>query len=75
MDFFRLLFSDSVFALILRETNLYAEQYFEREREFFEAHPQARAHEWRKAPLTRKEVEVFIALLIGMGLCGYPTIR
>ena len=73
VGFFRLLFGDAVLDLILRETTLYTEQYFERKREFLEAHLQAQAHEWRRAPLTRKEVEMFIALLIGIGICDYPT--
>lgn len=73
VGFFRLLFGDAVLDLILRETTLYTEQYFERKREFLEAHLQAQAHEWRRAPLTGKEVEMFIALLIGIGICDYPT--
>ena len=75
IDFFRLFFSDRVLDLIYTETTCYASQYLEREREHLAKHPQARAHDWRKAPLTRKEVEVFLALLIGMGLCGFPTLR
>ena len=75
VDFFRLFFDDHVMELILKETSRYAEQYLERERDYLATHPHARAHEWRKQPLTLKEVEVFIALLIGMGLCGLPTLR
>ena len=75
VDFFHLFFDDRVLDLILRETTRYAEQYLEREREHLETHPHARAHEWRRLPLSLKEVEVFLALLIGMGICGYPTLR
>ena len=75
IDFFRLFFSDRVLDLIYTEITRYASQYLEREREHLAKHPQARAHDWRKAPLTRKEVEVFLALLIGMGLCVFPTLR
>ena len=75
IDFFRLFFSDRVLDLIYTETTRYASQYLEREREHLAKHPQARAHDWRKTPLTRKEVEVFLVLLIGMGLCGFPTLR
>ena len=75
VDFFRLMFDDRVFDLILTETNRYADQYLEREKEYLESHPKARAHEWRKTELTIKEVEAFIALLIAMGLCGFPSQR
>ena len=75
VDYFRLFFDDRVMDLILQETTQYAEQYLEREREYLETHPHARAHEWRRQPLTLKEVDVFVALLIGMGLCGFPTLR
>ena len=71
-DFFHLLFDDRVLDVILTETTRYAEQYMEREREYLQQHPQARAHDWRRAPLTRKEL---LALLLAMGICGFPTLR
>ena len=69
VDFFRLFFDDCVMDLILQETTRYAEQYH------LETHPHARAHEWRRQPLALKDVEVFLAILIGMGICGFPTLR
>ena len=75
VDFFRLMFDDRVFNIILTETERYASQYLEREREYLESHPKARAHDWRKTDLTLKEVEAFVAVLIAMGLCGFPTQR
>ena len=75
MDFFKLFFNDRVLDLIFTETNRYAEQYMEKERDYLSQHPQARAHDWSKTPLTIKEIEVFLALLIAMGVCGFPTIR
>ena len=75
IDCFRLFFDDSVLELIFTETTRYANQYLERETEHLQTHPQARAHQWRRAPLTMKEVEAFLALLIGMGNCGFPTLR
>ena len=32
-------------------------------------------HEWRRYPLTSKDVDVFLALIIAMGICGFPTLR
>ena len=75
VDCFRLFFDDRVLTLIHTETTQYVSQYLEREREHLQTHPQARAHEWRRSPLIMKEVEAFLALLIGMGNCGFPTLR
>ena len=75
IDFFRLFFSGRVLDLIHSETRRYADQDLEREREYLQEHPRARAHEWRRAPLLLKEVEVFLALIIAMGICGFPTLR
>ena len=75
IDFFRLFFDGQVLDLIHSETSRYVDQYLAREREHLQQHPKARAHEWRRAPLLLKEVEVFLALIIGMGICGFPTLR
>ena len=75
IEFFRLYFDEEVLEPLHSETRRYTDQYLEREKEHLEQHPQARAHEWRRAPLTAKEVEVFLALLIAAGVCGFPTLR
>ena len=75
LDFFRLFFSNDVMDLLFEETKRYIDQYLEREREYMQRHPQCRAHEWLRAPLVKKELDVFIALVIGMGACGFPTLR
>lgn len=75
IDFFRLFFNDEVMSLILTETRRYTDQYFVREREYLDQHPQARAHMCQRAPLTLKELDIFLALIIGMGVCGFPTLR
>ena len=75
VDFFHLLFDGQVLDLIHKETMRYADQYLEREREFLQEHPKARAHEWRRYPLTSKDVDVFLALIIAMGICSFPTLR
>ena len=73
VDFFRLMFDERVLDLIFNETNCYATQYVESEKEHLDTHPIARAHEWRKL-LTIKEIDAFIALLIAMEICGFPTL-
>ena len=75
IDFFHVFFDGRVLHLIHRETTRYTQQYLQREKEHLDAHPQARVHEWRRAPLTLKEVEIFLALIITMGICSFPTMR
>ena len=75
IDFFRLFFSSDVMDLIFIETRRYIQQYLEREEDFLENHPQARAHELRRTPLQEKELDVFLALIIAMGVCGFPSLR
>ena len=75
IDFFGLFFSEQVLDLIETETRRYTEQYLRRESDYLQQHPKARAHEWKRFPLMRKELEVFLALIIAMGVCGFPTLR
>ena len=74
-DFFHLFFDGRVLDLIHRETTRYTDQYLQREEEYLQEHPKARAHDWRRNPLSLKEVEVFLGIIIAMGLCGFPTLR
>lgn len=75
VDFFRLIFKEKVMKLIYTETCRYASQYLDREKEYLDKHPHARAHDWCRTELTVKEIEAFLALLIAMGMCGLPTQR
>ena len=75
VDFFRLLFDDPLLQLIVTETNCYAEQHLESHQEYLQQHPQARAHDWRRTPLSQKELEAFLSLLLVMGVCGLPSLR
>ena len=75
VDYFRLIFDDRVIDLIFTETNRYASQFLEQQKEHLERHPKARAHEWEKTKLTKKEIEAFLGLLLAMGICGFPTLR
>ena len=75
IDFFRLFFGGQVLSLIHTETQRYTEQYLQREKEHLEKHPKARAHDWKRAPLLLKEIEVFLAIIIAIGICGFPTLR
>ena len=69
------MFSQDIKELVHYQTNLYAQQYMMKKKEYLEKHPNARAHDWLRSPMTLKEVDVLLALLIGMGIVGYPTLR
>ena len=47
----------------------------EDKKEHLEEHPQARVHELSRHPVTLEDIKAFIAILIGMGICGFPSIR
>ena len=74
VDYFRLFFDERVIELIFTETRRYAQQYLAKNRQHLDSHPHARAHKWTKVTLSRKEIEAFLALLIAMGICGFPTL-
>ena len=74
VDFFNLFFNE-VKKLIHSQSTLYAKQYIKDNEEYLSQHPNARAHDWKKNPMTFKEVDVFLAMLIAMGIVGYPTLR
>ena len=38
-------------------------------------HRHARGNEWRRNPMDRSEVNPFLAIIITMGVVGYPTLR
>ena len=63
IEFFRMFFDGEVLDLIHSEMTRYVDQYFERERDHFQQHPRAWAHECCRAPLLLKEVVVFLALI------------
>ena len=71
LEFFRLLFNDGVMDVLFSETRRYIQQYLDREQDYTYAHPQARAHEWHRTPLLRKELDIFLALVIGMGVAAF----
>ena len=51
LDFFHLFFTREVMDLLFSETQRYISQYLDREAEYLEQHPQARAHMWHRSPL------------------------
>ena len=74
VDFFLQLIDD-ILRMIHRETVRYLEQYMEDNKEYLDEHPKVRVHELSRHPITLEDIKAFIAILIGMGICGFPSIR
>ena len=75
VDFFLQLIDDDILQMIHRETVRYLEQYMEDNKEYLDEHPKARVHELSRHPITLEDIKAFVAILIGMGICGFPSIR
>ena len=73
VDCFLKLFDMSVLEHIHRETVRYLEQYLEDNKEYLEEHPKARVHKLARHPITLDDIKAFIAIIIGMGICGFPS--
>ena len=67
-DYFKLIFDDSFIDIIVRETNRYASQYIANT----VLSPRARAKSWQT--VTRKEMEVFLGLVLLTGLIDKKVI-
>ena len=75
VDFFLQLIDDDILQMIHRETVRYLEQYMDDNKDYLDEHPKARVHELSRHPITLEDIKAFIAILIGMGICGFPLIR
>ena len=78
VDFFRLFFSPEVIDNIYIQSSLYAlyaEQQHHTHKDHLDHHPHAHAHDWVRNPLKRYEIEPLIAILLTMGVLGFPTLR
>ena len=56
------------------ETLRYTAQRMPTER-YLEEHPNVRAKDWKKRPMTLKEVDVLLSTILIIGIIGYPRIR
>ena len=75
IDFFNLFINNEVKDLIYRESTKYADQQLASKASFLEAHKHARANDLKKHPMDRNEVEPLLAMLLTMGVMGYPSVR
>ena len=58
LDYFQLFFNDSLMAVLVEQTNLYAAQYIEQN----ELESQSRVHKW--VPTSKEELKVFLGLFM-----------
>ena len=69
-DFFRLYITEDIIDHVVTQTNLYARQYLEKERN--NLRPHSLAHQW--TPTDRAEILTFLAVLILMGIFHKPRL-
>ena len=70
-DFFSMLVEDSMLEEIVKQTNLFAEQFLEGEN----IPPNSRMHLWGDKQLDVDEPKKFVAIAILMGIIDYPHIE
>lgn len=75
VDFFNLLFDNEIKTILYDETSRHAKQYIEEYKEYLAEHKDARAHDWKRKPMVPKEVDALLAIIISMGVVGYPTLK
>ncbi len=71
IDFFRLMIPDSILEEIVRQTNLYAEQFFENNN----IRPRSRAQMWDSLQHNLQELKKFLSLILIMESIHYPAIE
>ncbi len=71
IDFFRLMIPDSILEEIVRQTNLYAEQFFENNN----IRPRSRAQMWDSLQHNLPELKKFLSLILIMESIHYPAIE
>lgn len=75
IDFFHLFITEDIKNNIYEESTKYASQYLEDNAQYLEQHKHARANDLKKRPMERSEVNIMLAIILTMGIIGYPSIR
>ena len=42
--------------------------------EYLRKHPNSRAKDWKKKPMTREEVDALLSTILVIGILGYPIV-
>ena len=72
--YFKHLWTDTLSNKILKQTNLYGQQYLQSHVDYLDEHPRARAHDFSKCTFTLGELYNFLSLIITMGIVSLPSI-
>ena len=75
VHYFNALFDNNIKDLIFSETSRYAEQKTKATENYLDQHKHALGNKWRSCPMKREEVDPLLAILIIIGVVGYPTQR
>ena len=75
LEFFSQFFTSEVKDLIFTEMVRFAEQELASSEEYLDMHRHACGNDWKRKPMARNEVNPFLAIIITMGVVGYPTLR
>lgn len=70
LDFVQLFITNELLNLLVQQTNLYAEHFFEDNPDYLRAKPKSRVHRWK--PVTLEEIKVFLGIVFLMGLDQKP---
>ena len=74
IDFFHL-FTEEVKNNVFIETCKYADQKTQQNAEYLQNHKEARGNQWLKKPMKIEELNPLVAILLTMGIVGYPKVR
>ena len=75
LEFFNHFFTSEGKDLIYTETVRFAEREVASSEEYLDKYCHVRGNEWRRNPIERNEVIPLLAIIITMGVVGYPTLR
>ena len=75
VDIYQKFITNNMIQLILRETNLYGDQYVDSHINFLQQHPRARAQSFIRRKFTAQEITRFIVLVITMGIVNLPSLQ
>ena len=75
LAFFNLYFTSAVKHLIYVKSVRCAEQVIASMESYLHDHPNTCGHDWRRNSMKHEEVHPLLAIIITMGVVGYPSMR
>ena len=76
LAYVQLFITDNLIDKMVVETNIYAQQWITRNREYLERHKSSMVHYWiNSGNTTREEMYAFVSVVVNMGLLRKSTIK